>query len=341
MRRQTGGDAGGLGRGGQKAGLKEAFDAEIVAEIGEGREGKQADGSSKTREVKLLTIWTAEVRDEEGTPVRDPGSVSDSAAIESAAQKDTDAVPSEFAARVQREATRRGFDRAQRRVVLGDGAPWIWKLAGEQFPDAIQVLDLFHAKGHLWDVAKAIYGAGSDLGKQWAKSGGTSSTRARSTRSSRRCACTPRPTTRRVSAWATSPTTATGCATSSFAPRLYHVDRSRRGWLQGRDQHAAQAQRHALDRRRGRRDHRPALLKAFQPLRGLLGAPVSGRDGSRRVRSSYKSVVRPLLRSTSARAVSICRWSSLSSRDFWLYSLPAWEVAVAICLRRTSASRAF
>jgi hypothetical protein len=169
MRRQTGGDAGGLGRGGQKAGLKEAFDAEIVAEIGEGREGKQADGSSKTREVKLLTIWTAEVRDEEGTPVRDPGSVSDSAAIESAAQKDTDAVPSEFAARVQREATRRGFDRAQRRVVLGDGAPWIWKLAGEQFPDAIQIVDLFHAKGHLWDVAKAIYGAGSDLGKPWAK----------------------------------------------------------------------------------------------------------------------------------------------------------------------------
>ena len=45
-----------------------------------GREGKQPDGSSKTREVKLVTVWTAEGRDKEGTPVRDPGSVSYSAA---------------------------------------------------------------------------------------------------------------------------------------------------------------------------------------------------------------------------------------------------------------------
>jgi len=42
-------------------------------------------------------------------------------------------------------------------------------MADEIFPGAIQIVDLFHAKGHLWDVAKAIYGAGSDLGEQWAK----------------------------------------------------------------------------------------------------------------------------------------------------------------------------
>jgi hypothetical protein len=101
--------------------------------------------------------------------VRDPGSVSYSAAIESAARRDTDEVPSDFAQRVDREARRRGFDQARRRVVLGDGAPWIWNLADEQFPGAIQVVDLFHAKGHLSDVAKAVYGAASDLGEQWAK----------------------------------------------------------------------------------------------------------------------------------------------------------------------------
>ena len=133
------------------------------------RSGKQPDGSAKTREVKLVTVWSAEGRDEEGTPVRDAGSVSYSAAIESAASRDTDKVPSEFARRVDREARRRGFDQAGRRVVLGDGAPWIWNLADEQFPGDIQIVDLFHAKGHLWDVAKAIYGAGSDLGEQWAK----------------------------------------------------------------------------------------------------------------------------------------------------------------------------
>ena len=133
------------------------------------RPGKQPDGSAKTREVKLVTVWSAEGRDKEGTPVRDAGSVSYSAAIESAASRDTAEVPSEFALRADREARRRGFDQAGCRVVLGDGAPWIWNLANEQFPGAIQIVDLFHAKGHLWDVAKAIHGAGSDLGEQWAK----------------------------------------------------------------------------------------------------------------------------------------------------------------------------
>jgi hypothetical protein len=134
-----------------------------------GRPGKQPDGSSKTREVKLVTIWSAEGRDKKGTPVRDVGSVSYSAAIESAAHKDTDTVPSEFAARVEREAKRRGFDRVAHQVVLGDGAKWIWNLADEHFPDAVQIVDRFHAKQHLSDVAKSIYGAGSDLAKQWAR----------------------------------------------------------------------------------------------------------------------------------------------------------------------------
>jgi RNA polymerase primary sigma factor len=64
-----------------------------------GREGKQPDGTSTMREVKLVTVWSAEGRDEEGTPVRDEGSVSYSAAIESAASKDTDKEPSAFAVR--------------------------------------------------------------------------------------------------------------------------------------------------------------------------------------------------------------------------------------------------
>jgi hypothetical protein len=134
----------------------------------EGREGKQPDGTSKTREVKLCTVWSAEGRDKEGTPVRDEGSVTYSAAIESAASKDTDKEPSAFAARAMREATRRGFERATRRVVLGDGAPWIWNLANDHFPDAVQIVDRFHAKQHLSDVAKAIWGAKSEEPKPWA-----------------------------------------------------------------------------------------------------------------------------------------------------------------------------
>jgi hypothetical protein len=134
-----------------------------------GRAGKGADGSARTREVKLVTVWTAEGRDEAGLPVRDRGSVSYSAAIESAASLDTDATLPAFAERVEREARRRGFDGAQRRVVLGDGARWIWNLAAELFPGAVEVVDLFHAKEHLSDVAKAVYGPTSDLGRAWAR----------------------------------------------------------------------------------------------------------------------------------------------------------------------------
>ncbi|MDA1196170.1 MAG: ISKra4 family transposase, partial [Planctomycetota bacterium] len=101
--------------------------------------------------------------------MRDRGSVSYSAAIESAATLDTDTTLSAFARRAEREARRRGFERAERRVVIGDGAPWIWKLADELFPGAIGIVDLFHAKEHLSAVAAAIYGAASDLGRQWAR----------------------------------------------------------------------------------------------------------------------------------------------------------------------------
>ncbi|HEY6292008.1 MAG TPA: ISKra4 family transposase [Terriglobia bacterium] len=132
-----------------------------------GRGGKQPDGSAKTREAKLVTIWSAEARDPEGKPMRDPGSISYSAAIESAATRDTSPKVSDFAARVQREATRRGFTEAIRRVVLGDGSTWIWNTASELFPDAIQTLDRFHAKEHLSTVGKALFDNRDAAGKAW------------------------------------------------------------------------------------------------------------------------------------------------------------------------------
>jgi Uncharacterised protein family (UPF0236) len=130
------------------------------------RAGKQADGSAKTREAKLVTIWTAESRDEGGKPARDPGSITYSAAIESASTPDTSPNLSDFAARVQREASRRGFTEAQRPAVLGDGSAWIWNTAAELFPQATQILDRFHAKEHLSNVGKAIYGDSLE-GKGW------------------------------------------------------------------------------------------------------------------------------------------------------------------------------
>jgi hypothetical protein len=134
-----------------------------------GRTGKQPDGSAKTGEVKLCTIWSAESLDEQGTPVRDEGSVTYSAALESASALDTAAERSPFAQRVWRETTRRRFCQVPRRVVLGDGAVWIWNIADDQFPDATQIVDRYHAKQHLSDLGKALYGPTNPRAAQWAE----------------------------------------------------------------------------------------------------------------------------------------------------------------------------
>jgi len=139
------------------------------AEALKGRGGKQPDGSAKTREVKLCTVWSAEARDAEDRPVRDEGSVSYTAAIESAATLDTDTAPSAFTQRVLREASRRRFAQAERTVFIGDGAPWIWNIAQELFPRAIQIVDRFHVKQTLTTVSKAVYAADSPQAHRWAQ----------------------------------------------------------------------------------------------------------------------------------------------------------------------------
>jgi hypothetical protein len=133
-----------------------------------GRAGKQPDGTAKTREVKQCVVWTADARDAQGNPSKDPGSVSYSAAIESCAWSPTYNDTPPFAARVERELTRRGYFQAPQQVFLGDGAAWIWNLAALVAPHALQIVDLYHAKEHLSQLAGAIFGTPSDLAQQWA-----------------------------------------------------------------------------------------------------------------------------------------------------------------------------
>lgn len=133
----------------------------------EGRSGKQPDRPPKTREVKLCVIWSADSRDEEGKPVCDPGSISYSAAVESAATRDTDEHPSEFAERVLREATRRRFAEANQTSVVADLAVWIWNIAHELYPRAEQIGDRYHVKERLSTVGKDLFAAGSQPAKDW------------------------------------------------------------------------------------------------------------------------------------------------------------------------------
>jgi hypothetical protein len=65
-------------------------------------------------------------------------------------------------------AVQGGLERAQQVVVLGDGAPWIWNLVSEQFPQAVQIVDLYHAKEHVWDVAHAVLGGATSEATAWA-----------------------------------------------------------------------------------------------------------------------------------------------------------------------------
>jgi hypothetical protein len=66
-------------------------------------------------------------------------------------------------------ARQEGLDTASQVVVLGDGALWIWKLVAEHFPDAVQIVDLYHAKEHVWDVAHAVFGRATEAAALWAK----------------------------------------------------------------------------------------------------------------------------------------------------------------------------
>jgi len=132
-----------------------------------GRAGKQPDGSAKTREVKLCVIWSAESRDDDGRPKRDEGSVSYTAALESAASPDSAPQRSEFRERVLREIQRRQFFDAPRTAVVADLAPWIWNTTQELSPRSIPVADRFHVKERFSGIGKAVYGAGSEQAKQW------------------------------------------------------------------------------------------------------------------------------------------------------------------------------
>lgn len=52
-------------------------------------------------------------------------------------------------------------------VVIADGAKWIWNLIDELAPHATQILDYAHAKQHLWDAAKLMYGEQNQLAGAW------------------------------------------------------------------------------------------------------------------------------------------------------------------------------
>jgi hypothetical protein len=123
-----------------------------------GRAGKGSDGRARTREVKLACLFTQTRLDDNGRPVRDPDSTS---------YLGTFAPAEEFATLVHAEARRRGADHIRQLVVLGDGAHWIWNLATAILPEATQIVDLYHAREHLHDLAKLLAPALGEQRPDW------------------------------------------------------------------------------------------------------------------------------------------------------------------------------
>ena len=132
----------------------------MVKKETEGRAGKGEEGWAKTREVKLGCVFTQSGLDSQGNPVRDENSTSYVGAIETAEK---------FSDRLYQEALRRGLWQARKVCVLGDGAVWIWNIADLQFPEAIKIVDLFHAQEHIWNVAKEIYPRDRRQWEPWAR----------------------------------------------------------------------------------------------------------------------------------------------------------------------------
>ena len=121
-----------------------------------GRKGRQQDGSARTREAKLGCVFTQTdldaqgnpLRDEDGCPLRDPDSTSYVGTYQGCR---------EIAVLLHQEARRRGLDHAKRVVFIGDGAAWVWENARLTFPDAIEILDFYHACEHVGQLAAAIH----------------------------------------------------------------------------------------------------------------------------------------------------------------------------------------
>lgn len=75
----------------------------------------------------------------------------------------------EFKKLVFAAAVRAGYGKIKEVVVVGDGAPWIWNMCEELFPDAVQILDFYHFSENTNNYAKAIYPEDEIGRKKWVK----------------------------------------------------------------------------------------------------------------------------------------------------------------------------
>lgn len=112
------------------------------------------------KEVKVAAVFTASIPVKKGEEperqrTRYVGTTEDSQA---------------FGRRLYVEALKQGLEKAKEVVVLADGGAWIWNEAETWLPkDRIEIIDFFHAKEKLWEIANMVYGEGSPKAAAWAE----------------------------------------------------------------------------------------------------------------------------------------------------------------------------
>lgn len=141
--------------------------------------GKEGKGSDFWRELKVGAVFWAEVGQHASKLAELVGKAEAAGAETVRVWVDRPKAPvtyvagmvlaADFGVRLYAEAVARGLERAKEVVILSDGAIWIWKLAEEHFPGAIQILDFWHAKERIWTVGYAVWGQSSATAKRWAE----------------------------------------------------------------------------------------------------------------------------------------------------------------------------
>ena len=112
----------------------------------QGVKGKQPEGSAKTRQIKVGCVFTQSL-DAQGQPQRNPSS---------SAYVSTFGEISDFSAWLHAEALQHGYATAKQVVFLGDGAEWIWNMVADRFPNAVQIVDFYHACEHLHTLCQTL-----------------------------------------------------------------------------------------------------------------------------------------------------------------------------------------
>jgi len=115
----------------------------------QGRKGKQADGTAKTRQVYLGCAFTQTHTDEKGHPVRD---------YESTTYVSSFKPIEDFGPLLRQEALRRGMGDARAVVLLIDGAHGLENMGKDCFKEAVQIVDFYHAVEHAGLVLAALIG---------------------------------------------------------------------------------------------------------------------------------------------------------------------------------------